>query len=99
MWRRQAASHAPREEARRRLRPMARVKDAVAGEGTPIGRSNLYIVRGGGQPAPDVIRVSNMDGEINLLASRSQQLAPVHACRGDGYLIYLYLYLCVCTFM
>jgi len=34
-WRRQAAPHAPLEEARGRLRPMARVKSAVAGEGIP----------------------------------------------------------------
>jgi hypothetical protein len=32
-WRQQAAPHAPLEEARGRLRPMARVKSAVAGKG------------------------------------------------------------------
>jgi hypothetical protein len=64
---------------------MARVKSAVAREGiqdeeeaasnTPYG--------GGGQPAQDVVRVSDMDGEINFSAPRGQQVAHMHPFRGS----------------
>jgi hypothetical protein len=49
---------------------MARVKKAVAREGTPTEQevaSCLHTVRGGRQPAQDVTRVLNeMDGVRNL---------------------------------
>jgi hypothetical protein len=81
--RRQAAPHAPREEARRRLRPMARGEKGRGRRRYPNrGRSGLHIVRGGGQPAQDVVRVSDMDGERNLSAPRGQKLPHVHPLRG-----------------
>jgi hypothetical protein len=46
---------------------MARVKSAVAGEGILTEEEAAsHTVCGGGQTAQDVIRVSNMDGKIDL---------------------------------
>jgi hypothetical protein len=46
------------------------------------GRSGLRIVRCGGQPAQDVVRVSDMDGERNISAPRGQQFAHMLPFRG-----------------
>jgi hypothetical protein len=48
-----------------------------------IGRSGLHNVRGGGQPAQDVVRLSDMDNERNFLAPIGQQFSHVHPFRGD----------------
>jgi hypothetical protein len=74
-WRRQAAPHAPLEEARGRLRSMARVKSAVAGESIPTAC-------GVGQTAQHVACVSDMDGGRDLSARGGQQLAHMHPFRG-----------------
>jgi hypothetical protein len=42
------------------------------------GRSGLRTIRGGGQTAQDVVRVSNMDGERDLSVSGGQQFAHMH---------------------
>jgi hypothetical protein len=46
------------------------------------GRSGLHAVRGGGQTAQDIVRVSNTDGERDLSTPRGQQLAHMHPLRG-----------------
>jgi hypothetical protein len=46
------------------------------------GRSGLHIVYGGGQPAQDVVRVSDMEGERHLSALGGQQLAHMYPSRG-----------------
>jgi hypothetical protein len=45
------------------------------------GRSSLSIVRCGGLPTQDGVRVSDMDGERNLSAPRGEQLAHMHPFR------------------
>ena len=50
------------------------------------GRSGLHTVRGGGQPAQDVVRVRDMDGERNLLTPTCQQHAHMHPFRGGSLL-------------
>jgi hypothetical protein len=46
------------------------------------GRSGLHTVRNGGQPAQDVVHVSDMNGQRDLSAPRGQQLAHMHPFRG-----------------
>jgi hypothetical protein len=61
-----AAYYGAREERRGRRRHPSQ------------GKSGLHTICGGGQPVQDVIRVSDMDSEINLSAPRGQQLARMH---------------------
>jgi hypothetical protein len=49
-------------------------------------RFNILRTVCGGQPAQDVARVSNMDGERVLSALGGQQLAHMHPLRG-GYML------------
>jgi hypothetical protein len=46
------------------------------------GRNGLHTVCGGGQTTQDVVRVSNMDGEIDLSTLEGQQLAHMNPFRG-----------------
>jgi hypothetical protein len=49
---------------------------------TNRGRSGIPTVRCGGQPAQNVVRVSDMNGERNVSAPRGQQPAHMHPFRG-----------------
>jgi hypothetical protein len=82
----QAAPHAPRKEAPGRLRPMARVKNPVACEAIPAEEepASTSSTAADNDPAQDVVRVSDIDGERNLSAPRGQQLAHVHPFRSGS---------------
>jgi hypothetical protein len=81
-----AAPHAPREEARGGLRPckgrMKTRKRRGRRRNLSRGRSGLHTVRSGGQPAQDVVRVSDMYGKRNISTIGGQQLAHMHPLRG-----------------